>query len=124
MTINNMRLYEEGIWDWGFLNDCFPGTKIRVTDIDGAVERNGKFLFIETKKPGTPIPMGQEIFFKNQVALGNCVMYVWGQRNNPVKIRIVTPVADRTFENATEDTVKRLVKLWFAMANREGKKRS
>lgn len=106
-------MYEDGIWDWGFLDDCFQGTKIRITDIDGAVERNGKFLFIETKRPGAAIPLGQEIFFRGQVRLGNAVMFVWGHKNQPVKIRVVTPFVDKVLENASEDVMKDIVRQWF-----------
>ena len=117
MTINNRQLYEDGIWDWGFLNECFQGTKIRITDIDGAVERNGKFLFIETKHPGANIPIGQEIFFNKQVKLGNSVMYVWGNKNKPQRIRVVTPHIDKTFDEASEQIMKDIVSQWFTAAN-------
>ena len=64
MNIRNMDDYLEQIWDWTFLNDCFGDTVIRVTDIDGLVERHGFFLMIETKKPTvTEIPRGQAIMF-------------------------------------------------------------
>ena len=63
MTIKNLEAFVENLWDWGFLDECFPGTRIRVTDIDGLVERNGHFLLIEAKSPGKDIPTGQRILF-------------------------------------------------------------
>ena len=51
MTINDPVKFCAGLWDWGILNGCFGDTLIKPTDIDGFVERNGKFLFFETKSP-------------------------------------------------------------------------
>jgi hypothetical protein len=41
----------ERLWDWAFLNPCFAPTKIKASDVDGEVERNGFFLRIEGKPP-------------------------------------------------------------------------
>jgi hypothetical protein len=64
LTIHNQALYEDGQWDWAILNGCFGKTKIAPTDIDGSIERNGKYLFIETKHPGASIPLGQGMFYE------------------------------------------------------------
>jgi len=44
--------------------DVLP-RKIGMSDVDGLTEINGNFLFLEWKEPGAPIPLGQEIMFKN-----------------------------------------------------------
>ena len=49
--------------DWSIFNDCFGPTKIRVSDIDGVVERNGRVLFFEWKQK-RQIDPGQTILFK------------------------------------------------------------
>lgn len=118
MTINNNEMYEAGVWDWGFLDDCFGETNIRLTDIDGAVERHGKYLFIETKQPGVDIPVGQKIFFDGQVKQGNAVMFVWGHKNQPERIRVITPHVDKTFESADTELMKEIVSGWFKQANK------
>lgn len=48
---------------------CLPG-KIAVTDVDGTVEVNGRFLFLEFKS-GQPrdIPIGQRIYFERLTSL-------------------------------------------------------
>lgn len=46
--------YYETLPDWGDLIDCFP-RGIRPTDVDGMVEINGNFLFLEQKGPGVPL---------------------------------------------------------------------
>ena len=48
----------------GVFDHCFPG-KIGMTDIDGAVERNGHLLILETKLPDQDVERGQVIMFEN-----------------------------------------------------------
>lgn len=91
MTINDLELYVRGLWDWGILDGCFGDTKIRPTDIDGYIEHNGCFLFIEAKSPGANLPFGQEKGFKELIkALDGRGVYfvVWGERNKPEKMRV------------------------------------
>jgi len=83
MTIKNKDVYVANLWDWGFLDSCFGGTRIRVTDLDGLVERRGHFLYLEAKSPGKEVPIGQQIMFDHIVAAGNTVLVIWGQPNDP-----------------------------------------
>lgn len=55
---NQRGCYIEQLPDWGDLIDCFP-RKIRPTDIDGMVEINGQFLFLEEKSAGKAPDAGQ-----------------------------------------------------------------
>ena len=48
--------------DLTVLDECFPG-RIAMTDVDGLVEINGQFLFIEWKRRGD-VPAGQRIMFE------------------------------------------------------------
>ena len=48
--------------DLTVLDECFPG-RIGMTDVDGLVEINGRFLFIEWKRRGD-VPAGQRIMFE------------------------------------------------------------
>jgi hypothetical protein len=80
--INNPEKFLASIWDWSFLDNCFGNTKIKVSDIDGVVERNGQFLFIETKGHGVTIPHGQNILHKALIAMGNATLFIiWGDPN-------------------------------------------
>ena len=47
----------------GEFDECFPG-KIGFTDVDGIVEVNGRFLWMEWKRNGTALPTGQRIMFE------------------------------------------------------------
>lgn len=60
----------DGVFDWDFLKPAFEPTEIMPMDIDGIVERRGKFLLFETKAPGKAIPQGQRITLKALIMLG------------------------------------------------------
>lgn len=79
-TIRNQQFFDgstaagfDGIFEWSFLNKhkCFGKiTSITPMDIDGIVERNGRFIIFETKGSTyddegklvpIPIPQGQKI---------------------------------------------------------------
>ena len=117
-NINNQQHFIESFWDWTFLNDCFGETKIRVTDIDGLVERNGKFLLIETKMPSSPIPMGQSIMHKGLLKTGSFTIFIiWGKPNATEEMQVITTAKDHGIRKANNDTVKKMVKAWFDFAN-------
>lgn len=52
--------YIEQLPDWDDLIPCFP-RKIRPTDIDGMVEINNRFLFLEEKRAGVGPDDGQRL---------------------------------------------------------------
>lgn len=54
----------------GAFDECFPG-KIGMSDVDGVVEINGRFLFLEWKAPGGSVGMGQRILFERLTALSS-----------------------------------------------------
>ena len=123
MTINNPDLFVAGLWDWGFLEPCFRGTRIRPSDIDGVTEHNGHTLFIETKSPGVTIPQGQAIMFKAWQRDGNTVFVIWGHANHAEAIQIywptgggVTPIMD--CDNAA---LASYVSRWFAYTQKAPK---
>src|SRR5512147_2760325 len=87
-NIRNFKSYQSKIANWQPLNKCF-GEGIRVTDIDGAVERNGHCLWLEMKTPGAQIEKGQYWFYANQAQLGHVVIFIYGTVENPEYIRIL-----------------------------------
>jgi hypothetical protein len=52
--------YNEQLPCWNDLIDCFP-RRIRPTDVDGMVEINDHFLFMEEKGPGVKLEEGQRL---------------------------------------------------------------
>lgn len=51
------------LWNWGPVADALPD-KCGVSDLDGVIERNGRFLVLETKRPGERLSMGQRLMLK------------------------------------------------------------
>lgn len=118
MTIHNLPAFIDGLWDWGFLDNCFFPTKIKITDIDGMVERNGKFLMIETKQPGVTIPVGQRIMFDKWIAAGNSCLIIWGKQGiPPYKIMYQTPTGTVEVSDVDDTFIQFIVKWWFSIAN-------
>ena len=62
-NIRDREKFAERLWDWGFLNECWGG-KIRPSDIDGIVERNGYFLILEGKPANQEPNKGQQILLQ------------------------------------------------------------
>jgi hypothetical protein len=118
MTIRDVEKFLAGIWDWGFLDQCFEGTKIRVTDIDGFVERNGKFLVLETKQKGVAIPNGQRIMFENMQKTGLFTSVIlWGQKNAVEDMQVYYSTQKTPKKAASNEDFQRLVNWWFNHVN-------
>jgi len=120
MTINNPDVYFDGIWDWACLDGCFKETKIKPTDIDGFVERNGRFLVLETKHPGARIPYGQEITFTRMVETGLfTVIVIWGEKNAPEEIELRTSKTTRHYDDVDNEKLRQIVTAWFEWAENQ-----
>jgi len=117
MTINNWDEYKKNLWDWGFLDNCFSG-KIKVTDIDGFVERKGKFLLLETKSPNSSIPDGQQITFDalRKTSLFT-IFVIWGIPDNPERIQIMNKSHIYPPQPCNKSKLIDLCKRWFAYAD-------
>lgn len=79
--------------DWGFLDNAFSG-KIKVTDLDGAVEANGRLLILEWKAMSAPMlteekKSGQTIMFERVTRRSDVVVYVvFGNTINTIAERV------------------------------------
>lgn len=115
-NIRNRDAYRDRAWDWAFLNDCFGGTKIRPSDLDGLVERNGRFLVLEAKPAGASINVGQRRTLAALASLPNfTVLVLYGEPNKPVAMQAWPN--DRV--EASEDTIRAFVSAWFAWADQQ-----
>ena len=118
MTIRNAHSYLEGVWDWGILKGCFGETKIEPTDIDGFVERNGRFLVLETKHKDVPIMQGQFITFNKLVSTGYfTIIILWGNQNQPEQMQVLYPFHQTKIKEANIEDFRRTVKWWYNYAN-------
>jgi hypothetical protein len=119
MTIRNEKAFLEGFWDWGMLDSCFPG-RIKVSDIDGIVQRGNSFLVLETKKPGVLVPKGQEIMFKAMQQKGFTILILWGTQNNPVEMQVYYPNGQISKKKPADvNKFKEIVSWWVLQAENE-----
>ncbi len=120
MTIENERAYLDGVWDWAILDGCFGETRIKPTDIDGLVERNGHFLLLECKSSGVPVKMGQAMMLNRAVETGFfTAMIVWGSQNKPEKLQIISPKAALLIDPCNLETLRSYVSAWFQKVNQQ-----
>lgn len=49
--------------NWGVLDGVLP-RGIRPSDLDGVIEMNGRFLWLEYKGPGAALPRGQRLMYE------------------------------------------------------------
>jgi hypothetical protein len=120
MTINDPEAFCNGLWDWACLDGCFGETKIKPSDIDGFIERNSKFLAIETKQPGANVPYGQHLMYERMAKTGFCtVMIVWGNPGKPEKIELLTSRTAIIYEPANLDKLREITTKWFEWAENQ-----
>lgn len=74
---------------WDEFNELYPRA-IRPTDIDGVVEINGSFLFLEEKGPGVPLQFGQMLMFRRL------------SERPGVTVVIFRPLTEGTYEDGLE----------------------
>lgn len=115
MTIKDMNDYVRTLWDWVCLDGCFGVSKIMPSDIDGFVERNGRFLVIETKSPGTELLPGQARAYTELAKLPQfTVLVVWG---TPGIVSELEVWGEEDRRKATLDTLRWYVSMWYSEAS-------
>lgn len=116
MNIRDPKACNDGRWDWEFLNECFAPTKIRLSDIDGFVERNGHVLILEGKRPNAPIDSGSGQAFSTFIDLGvDDVLIVRGDPSptgRPSICGLYSWRWQRSIGSSIAD-VQRVVRNWF-----------
>ncbi len=115
MSIYNKDAYFASLWDWKILKGCFGNTLIEPTDVDGLIERNGKFLLLETKLPGVKINKGQEIMFDNLIKInGFTILVIWGHPGCPEQLQFWR----RKIYKADIKLLRTMITRWFQFANK------
>lgn len=118
MTIRNLNAYRDGAWDWGFLDECFAPTRVRPSDVDGIVERRGRFLVIEAKPNEGRMTKGQALTLDAFSREPNFqVLVIYGEPNQPVAMQHWPQPA----KAADAADIKRFVSSWWQYANRTEK---
>lgn len=99
-NIRSVEKFRQAFWEWAPYNSCFisaegQATGIRISDIDGHVERNGHFLWIETSEK-QDISIGQMRSIKRRAARGDTVVILQGKPNAPEFIQIFRPYEENS----------------------------
>lgn len=109
--------------EWWWLSGTFGNPDVVPCNVDGMVERNGYFLFLERKQMGERMSGGQHLALKRMALLRDCtVVVVWfdyqiGQREEPeVRLAQIMGHHLRPVECDTE-LFNRLCAHWWHRAN-------
>lgn len=118
MAINNMAAYMAAVWDWSWLQGCF-GQTIKVSDVDGMVERRGNFLMLEGKKGGV-VSVGQRIMHEQWVKNGGSLIVINGMDHQDTNMIVTAsggPWSAPIVTQGGRDVVRRLCSDWYQWAN-------
>lgn len=115
--------YRAELWDWTPFNDCFGNSGIRISDIDGMVERNGLFLLLDGKRVGTSLKSGQLRLYRSfaETKAGTAIVFHGDPTTHPqmvCTVRIWRPGGD--FEGPLScdlDGLRQIVGAWYEWAN-------
>lgn len=108
----------DNIWDWREYANCFP-RNIYPTDIDGMIEINNHFLFVETKLPHAPMPTGQRIALERLSQLPRVVvLIVYGKRNRPEQMQMIYNGKYGKLQPCTPDILAQRFRAFVAWANK------
>lgn len=107
--------YYDTLPDWGDLIECFP-RRIRPTDIDGMVEINGRFLFLEQKQAGAGPDEGQRRALIALSALPSVTVAFF--RATPVAehLQVLIFPEPQGWQEVTRDWFKGWLREWAAAA--------
>lgn len=104
--------------DWAFLNGCFGASGIKVSDVDGIIERNGLFFMLEWKPPDKRLSTGQRKTFKALVETGLfTILIIWGDPQSPGHIQLADHNGIGERQPAGRDKIVQIVSGWFGWVN-------
>lgn len=115
--------YRAELWDWTPFNDCFGDSGIRISDIDGIVERNGLFLMLDGKRVGQrggrDISDGHRRLYRKFAEKGGHVLVFHGKPPSIVEwLRQWLPGGEFVAERACDlNGLRAIVADWYAWAN-------
>lgn len=111
--------YIDKLPNWDEFIEQFP-RKIRPTDVDGVVEINGHFLFLEEKGPGVMLQFGQMLMFRRLAERPNVTVVVFrpktaGTYDDGLDIYVMPRPA--TWQSVTSEQFKARLKAWADKAD-------
>jgi hypothetical protein len=118
MSLRDPEKYRDAAWDYSIFNDCFPGTKIRPSDIDFIVERKGHVLVIEFKPALDCLKDGQRYTLECLSRIPKfVVLFVIGEKNKPVAYWHVPNWTNKV--DIDLETLKTQMRKWFEKVTRQ-----
>lgn len=106
-----------GLRDYRWVSDALPG-RVAPMDVDCMLERRGKFLVMEFKPLGAPLPMGQRLTLKALVRKDMDVWIVWEGKDEKVEVGAMDRNGNVPFVEAMRQNRLRLrVAEWFREAS-------
>lgn len=124
MSIFDAEKYRTVYHDFDFLKGCFGDTRIMPTDVDGIVERRGRFLLMEFKPDGKAVSTGQLITLKRLKRLARLqeftVVVVWHEpcaHHEPASHTSIQIMPSGKKEPVTTNGVRAFVSEWYAAAD-------
>lgn len=119
-TANGRCYVAQHMPDWAILNGCFDckSPKIRVTDIDGAVEINGHVLFLEWKGRDSELSGGQAIAFRKMTASAPTtrVLVLYGDKGEPSRATVFVNGRQENYPEANLERVRDFCRRWAQWA--------
>lgn len=106
-----------GLRDYRWVASALPG-RVAPMDIDFALEKNGRFLFVEFKPFRGGISVGARILYKTLVRQGHDVWLVQG--DGPVQAGMMDRHGNVNFsEEMSTDDLAGLIRIWYEEAGKE-----
>jgi hypothetical protein len=119
MTLHSPNIYNNSHWEFSNFDECFEPSKIKLSDIDGIVERRGHFIVLETKKPSVKsLPVGQFRMYNAMNAIG-CftILIVWGNVNSPIRYEIWDENRNKTNKECDMKELCSIIRKWFVFSD-------
>lgn len=111
-----------GLRDYRWLGDALPG-RVAPMDLDCVLEKNGRFLVLEFKPGGAPLPMGQRLTLRALVRTGADVWVVWEKPDDTGHVDVAVMDRHGSTKFTARITVSKLrskVSEWYTEATQEG----
>lgn len=116
--------YLDALPNWDEIINCFPH-RIRPTDIDGMVEINGHFLFMEEKSAGKGLDTGQRIALKRQSCNPNTTVLVFRPGGSKdMQVMVFRDGESDGFKDCTKSQFLHWIQRWARTADDAGRSAS
>ena len=109
-------------WDWSWVTFPNPSPGFHLSDVDQlyVVEREGSFLYIETKRLGEGYPSGGQQKLLNALSLvpGFTVLLVHGDGQTPATVQTIDRRHWGAITSTTREAFQARINAWYTRADR------